>query len=300
MPEAGKYRVPPGLYENYKKRGSELGAEIYSDEEMAKFARWFKEYRFDPRFFQQAHFLGLVLFGAGLRSGEARTLTLDQCKLNPVPTVTIISQKGRSAKRVTRTVAILPQYREYFRDWIMILRKGSEIFGHKNVFTASWDHQKNKALGIGLHTVAPRWKHRTRRADRNKLSTVPCRTRPAIWWRTAEVEAGVTISPYGVKKGRRTWATYAARMLFDAGNGRLAPLSPWDLARQMGHSNLDTVRRFYDAAPAHMRFPSDYSATWAEELAEYSPYEDDIVIAGSQVTKPKKIFRIVAEEVGRT
>jgi integrase len=239
--------------------------------------------------------MGLILFGAGLRCTEARTLKVEQCSLFPVPAVTVSSKKGRFKKGDppfrTRTVAILPQYRPYFTEWLAILR-GGQAADPKMVQAFSAMSITNRPGIRGIPSEVGTFRFR----KGPELYRMIGPHRPAKWWRACEHDAGLPVGHRGPQKGRRTWATFLARMTFDAGNNKQAALTPWDLAHQLGHTNLQTTMKYYEAGPHQLRFPSDYSLEWTRELEEFEPHRKPVALSGRTPNHVVKRLQIVEVE----
>jgi integrase len=221
---------------------------VFSNDEMRKIAEFFTSHRNKSEWWNPAFMVGLVTFGAGLRAGEARTLRLDDCKLAPVPSVFVKSNKGGGSER---EVAILPEFRAYFKERIEFMRFHQQQDARiEHLFPAGW-------VGAGaLRSV--------------KLQGPPIsKDRATKWWVKVRLRLG--IPHLNSRTARRSWATYLIRMKWKNPQGEYEGLSPYDIARQMGHKGLDLISGFYDNSPAHMRFPGDRELDWPKVLREFTP-----------------------------
>ena len=219
---------------------------IYNDEEMRLLADFFKEHRNEPKWWNPAFFMALITFGTGLRFREAHELRIEDCTLAPVPAVRVTTAKGGGSER---TVAVLPEFRPYFEERIEFLRlHRKDDTRVEFVFPRGWAH-------IGTHRSI-------------NLQGPPPKASAAMQW-TRKVGLAAGVQGATNMASRRSWATYLIRMKWKNSKGVLEGLTPFDLARQMGHKEFGTLIGFYDNAPAHMRFPEDRGFDWPNILREF-------------------------------
>ena len=228
---------------------------IFSPEELDKLAEFFVKHRNEPQWWNPAFLMALITFGAGLRTYEARLLRLEDCHLTPIPSVYIESEKG---VRRARTVAILPEFRPYFEERIEFLRLCKKMAPRRasqithlfppGISQLGSFHRFVNVYGgpVGNHKVTS-------------------------WW--TNLMKAVGIEGKNSMTGRRTWATFLTRLTWEGPRGEQMNLSPLDLARQMGHSDLTMLVRYYDRAPAEIVFPCDRKSEWVDRLKAYEVQE---------------------------
>jgi len=221
---------------------------IFTDEEMKAVADFFVEKRNDPYWWNPVFYVALITFGAGLRGAEAKMLLLEDCTVGPIPSVHVTSKKGGGS---LREVAILPQFRPYFLERVAYLN-----YYKKHL---SWPE---------VVAMFPPARHGTDKRGFVNVEGMPKGKNDGIkWWYKVMAELG--IEGTNCMTGRRSWATYVARMRWTGPDGKEHQISPMNLARQMGHNGMAYLMEYYDQGPAHMRFPCDAEITWPEALENF-------------------------------